>query len=378
MTAREQSQDQTFPAAAEAQTPTLSSLFLKTGLLSLAFAALMLCITALVIGVWGYFQFQKFLSVLDVPKEIFITEVRDGWQAQPKTTDKHKNILILGTDTLRTERGIVPPLTDTIMLLSLNTDTGRIDTLSLPRDVWSDAYQTKINALYAYGFERNPDSPEQFPTEVISELTGIPIHHTLVLSLEQLRTLIDLVDGVVVTVETGFTDPQFPREGVDVTTVRDPSLLYESITFEPGTQTFSGQRALQYIRSRHSEDEQGHDLARGARQQQVIQALFTKLSDYKMLLNNPVLAAQLYNFYHANFEQAFPLPELVSTAKSLVPHRKTLRFTSHQLTTIEDDPIHGVLENPPPSPATQNQWIYRIPDLSRFRNIIQSAFLLYS
>jgi hypothetical protein len=97
-----------------------------------------------------------------------------------------------------------------------------------------------------------------------------------------------------------------------------------------------------------------------------------------MLIGKPELAAELYNFYHANFERTFPLSELVSTVKKLLPYRKTLRFESHQLTTIDDDPVNGVLENPPLSPLYQNQWIYRIPDLQRFKNRIQAAFLLYS
>lgn len=378
MTQKIQTAEQVDKGATNSPPLTGWTLFIKATFLSLAFAGGMLLLTAFVIIVWGYFQFQKFLAVLNVPRETFFSEIQSGWNTTPLTQDGRKNFLILGTDVLIDERGDVPPLTDTLILLSLNLNTGDIHTVSLPRDIWSDAYQTKINALYAYGFQRNPDKPENFPTQVIHELTGIPIHHTLVLSLEELRTLIDMVGGVEVAVETGFTDPLFPREGVDVTVVRDPALLYETITFEPGSQIFSGERALQYIRSRQSEGDEGHDLARGVRQQRVIQALFAKLTQYKMFINRPELAGELYNFYHAHFEQALPLSELVRMIQSLAPYRKDLRFQNHHLTALTDDPENGVLENPPPSPLYQNQWIYRIPDLARFRERIQTLLLLYS
>lgn len=350
---------------------TFWPLFWKAALLSLLFAAMMLLVTAFGFGVWGYGKFRQFLHTASVSQRSFMTQIKTGWQAAPVNTRGHKNLLILGTDSVE-GRGDVPPLTDTMMLISINLDRGTINTLPLPRDLWSETYQTKINAFYAYGFDRTPEQPEQFSTTAISELTGVPIHHTLILSLNQLETLIDLVDGVEITVATGFTDPLFPRQGVNVATERDPAKLYESITFVSGPQTLSGQRALQYIRSRHSEDEQGHDLARGQRQQQVIAALLAKLTNYKALIANPKLAGELYHLYERDFSQALPLSELVSTAHALLPHRGTLTFASQQLTDIDDDPVNGVLDNPPLSARYQNQWVYVIDDEPKFQAAVQN------
>lgn len=353
---------------------SLGALFLKTTLLSLVFAGLMLLLTFLVIGVWGYTRFQQFVRALDAPQETLLAELKSGWGTEPTQSEGHHIILLLGTDALA-ERGAAPPLTDTLLLLSVDLEQGVFRTLSLPRDLWSTEYQTKINALYVYGHDRYPETPEQFPTEVLSDLIGLPIHHTIVLSLEQLERLIDQVGGIEVTVKEGFTDPLFPRTGVDVTTERDPAILYETIVFEPGAQHFSGQRALQYIRSRHSEDDQGHDLARGYRQQQVIQALFATLSDYRQLVGNPAQTAELYNFYNSHFSRFLPISELTSLAKTLLPHRKTLHFDNHQLATVSDDPTRGVLVNPPTSRVTQNQWVYQISDLTRFQEITRAALL---
>jgi anionic cell wall polymer biosynthesis LytR-Cps2A-Psr (LCP) family protein len=350
-------------------------LFFKAALLSLVFAGLMLMITALGVGAWGYYQLQKFYRVTELDRAMFTQQIKTGLKTEPVTTQKRKNILLLGVD-LADGRGNSPALTDTIMLLSINFESGKINTLPLPRDLWSDDYQTKINALYIYGLDRYPDAPEQFTTEVIEKLTGVPIHHTVVLSLNQLQQLIDLVGGIEITVDQGFTDSLYPRAGVDVTIEQDPSVLYETITFTPGRQELSGERALQYIRSRHSEDEQGHDLARGARQQQVIEALLGKLTNIKALVTNPELVGELYLFYENNFAQALPLPELISTSKTLFPHRKTLSFTSHQLTALDDDPVGGVLDNPPRLAIYQNQWVYIIVDEKQFQTAVQEKLLL--
>jgi LCP family protein required for cell wall assembly len=344
-------------------------LFFKAAGLSLVFAILMLTMTALGVGVWGYGQFQQFLSSAGLSQAEFIEPVKSGWNQRPTVTEGHKNMLVLGVDNTA-ERGEVPALTDTMMLASINTESGVINTLPLPRDLWNQDYQTKINALYAYGLDRYPEKPEQFATEVLGEMTGVTIHHTFVLSLEQLQELVDLVGGVTIEVKQGFTDPLYPREGVDITSETDPAVLYETVSFEAGQQELNGKQALQYIRSRHSEDEQGHDLARGARQQQVIEALMAKLTNYKLLVTQPKLAGKLYRFYEENFSQELPLTEIVSTGRALIPHRRTLAFQSHQLTTTEDS-SQGVLDNPPRLAAYQYQWVYVIGDQQEFAKIIQ-------
>ena len=352
---------------------SLWTLFWQTSFLAIGIAAVMLLITALTLGLWGYGRFRQFLSAAGISQSEFISQVKLGWQTAPVADNGSKNLLVLGTDST-TERGDVPPLTDTMMLVSIDFQHGKINTLPLPRDLWSEAYQTKINALLTYGLDRYPDKPERFPQEVLTEITDLPIHHTVVLSLDQLKTLIDLIGGVKIKVAQGFTDTQYPRAGVDVTTERNPAILYETVTFQAGEQLLTGERAIQYIRSRHSEDEQGHDLARGARQQQVIEAVIAQLTNPKLLIAQPKIAGEVFRFYEQNFGQVLPLFELVSTAKALFQALNPITFHSHQLTDIDDDPVNGVIDNPPISRRYQNQWVYIIPDQAKFVNQIYQAF----
>lgn len=363
----EKGPEPTFPPAM-----TLWTLFWKTTLLALFFTFLFFLATAVVIGFWGYSKFEKFSQSAGVSFSELQTIVQEGWSQPPLQENNHKNILILGVDSLE-GRGNVPPLTDTIMLLSVNLESGKINTLPLPRDLWNEDYQTKINSLYFYGQEKYPENPQQFSKEVIENMTGVPIHHTVVLSLDVLEKLIDQAGGVTLDIPTGFIDTTFPRPGVDVTTVRDPAVLYQTVEFQPGKQTLSGERALQYIRSRHSDGDTGTDLSRGERQQLVIRSLFTQLLNVKQYIAHPELAGAFYRLYTENFSQAIPLKEGISTAKTLLPKRENITFASHQLTTTKEQPKTGVIDNPKLSPKYQNQWVYVITNPESFKKEVQQA-----
>jgi anionic cell wall polymer biosynthesis LytR-Cps2A-Psr (LCP) family protein len=54
---------------------------------------------------------------------------------------------------------------------------------------------------------------------------------------------------------------------------------YETLTFNSGQEVMNGDRALKFVRSRHALGIEGTDVARGARQQKVIDALKNKLLD---------------------------------------------------------------------------------------------------
>lgn len=355
------------PAGTTEKQVTFLALFLKATGLAIFFAFVMLLITALAVAGYAYSQVQKFSAASGVPLTTLKETLQTGWSTAPIATQNRKNILLLGTDTLAF-RGDVPPLTDTMMLVSIDLASGQVYTLSFPRDIWSVEYQTKINSLYAYGQERYPDEPERFPREVIEQMTGVPIHHTVVVSLETVSQVIDAVGGIEVDVKEGFTDPEFPRSDIDITTERDPAKLYETITFEPGKQMMDGETVLKYVRSRHSAGDTGTDISRGKRQQQVIQALIEKTLN-KETLTDPVLAGTLYKFYLETFGSIFPPTEMIATGKTLYPHRSTISQVPHTLSIYPDDP-NGVLVNPPVS--KYKVWVYEVRSSDAFRQEVMT------
>lgn len=347
--------------------PSFWAIFFKATALAFVFAFIMLLLTAIGVAVFAFSKLQVFTSAAQISLPQLKQIAETGWRTTPVMQDGRKNILLLGIDSLAT-RGDEPPLTDTMMFISVDMATGQVYTVPLPRDIWSSEYQTKINSLYQFGMKKYPDHPEQFSAEALSTLTQVPIHHTIVVSLEQVSQLIDLVGGVDLDVPTAFTDPLFPRPDVDVTKVHDPKLLYQTVTFETGKQHMNGERVLQYVRSRHSSGITGTDNDRGARQQLVMQALIGKLLNQNTI-KDLQLDGKLFHFYMTNFDKYFPMTQVIATAKALLPVRKNIALHSSVVSVYPTDP-KGVLVNPPQT--KYKQWVYEIKNLTQFQTEVRT------
>lgn len=347
--------------------PTAASIFIKATLLSLAFAFIMLFITAIGVSIWGFNKLNNFTKLADTSILELKTTFETGWKSPVTNSNDKKNFLILGVDSLETRPGS-PALTDTMMLVSLDIKSGKISTLPLPRDLWSSEYLTRINALYFYGQEKYPSEPERFAKETIEDLTGITIHHTIIISIDSVTDIIDILGGVEVDVKTGFTDSQFPKPNVDVTVIQDPSKLYQTITFEEAVQTMDGERVLQFIRSRKSDDEQGDDLARTERQQLIISSLVKKIQNFQ-LLNDENTLAELYKYYNNNFAKQFSIEEGIATIREILPVKSNITFKSNTLSVFPND-LNGVITNPP-AYKYKGEWVYEIRDKENFKNEVQ-------
>ncbi|MCB9812880.1 MAG: LCP family protein [Pseudomonadales bacterium] len=352
--------------------PTAGSIFIKATLLSLFFVMIMLIITAFGFGIWSLNKLNNFARLSGTSLTELNTIFQAGWNLPITQSEGHKNILLLGVDSLESRPGS-PALTDTIMIISTNFKTGEISTISLPRDLWSDEYLTRINALYFYGQEKYPSEPQRFTKEVVENLTGVEIHHTIVISINSVAEIIDILDGVDIDVEQGFTDTEFPKGNVDVTIERDPAKLYETITFEKGLQRMDGERVLQYIRSRKSGDDQGDDISRSKRQQIVINSMIGKLQNFNLLADEVVLA-KLYKYYNQNLSKQFSIEEGIASIKALYPYRNKLTFNPNKLSIFPQDP-NGVISNPPVN-KYKGEWVYEIRNRDLFKEEILSKLNL--
>lgn len=334
--------------------------------LLLTFVVVMIVVAVLITGVTAYAwkQFTSFTHTAGITPEQLFQQVEQGLNSSVKQTNGSITTLVLGVDSLASRPGS-PALTDTILLISITPKNSTISFLSLPRDLWSDDYKTRINALYYYGLERYPENPEQFPTEVLSELLDIDIHHTIIVSLDDLEEVISSIDGITINIPQGFTDTAFPRSDVDVTQVSDPTLLYETISFEQGKQHLTAEKALQYIRSRHSDDEFGTDISRSQRQQAVLESIANKVLSNEILAN-PKKLGQLFSVYNEKFARHISLSELVTILKFIGEYEpESFSVNTHTLSIFPDDP-DGVIVNPP-TRETQGEWIYEIRNLDSFR-----------
>ncbi len=182
------------------------------------------------------------------------------------------NILLLGRAGARYPGR---ELTDTVMLMSIDTEKKRVALLSLPRDLYapipgSDLY-TKLNSLYQYGLSGGDGA--SVVRASVEEMTGQKIHYFATLDFDGFEKAIDAIGGVSVDVVRDFHDERYPGKNYS----------YETFDIKKGWQTLDGATALKYVRERHNDPE--GDFGRAKRQQQVIQAVRDKAFSTGTLLN---------------------------------------------------------------------------------------------
>lgn len=157
-------------------------------------------------------------------------------------------------------------LTDTVMVMSIDTVNKKAALLSLPRDLYAPIpgtdFSTKINSLYQYGLSQGEDvAPLRASVE---EITGQTIEYSFILDFDGFEQAIDALGGISVDVPRDFYDPRYPGKHYS----------YETFEIRKGWQTLDGATALKYVRERHDDPE--GDFGRAKRQQQVIEAVKDK------------------------------------------------------------------------------------------------------
>ncbi|NMB56740.1 hypothetical protein GYA19_02265 [Candidatus Beckwithbacteria bacterium] len=179
-------------------------------------------------------------------------------------------------------------LTDTMIFISLDLKNNQVYLLSLPRDIWSASMQAKINTAYHYGEENETGGGYKLAEDAVYEIVGMPIHYVVSLDFSGFENIINLLGGVDVEIERSFEDKLYPIAGKENDLCAgDPSLAcrYETINFTQGLQHMDGTTALKFVRSRHSEGEEGTDFARSQRQQKVMEAIKDKLISTEIIFN---------------------------------------------------------------------------------------------
>jgi LCP family protein required for cell wall assembly len=174
-----------------------------------------------------------------------------------------QNILILGSDKRPEleEEG----RSDTTMLLRLDPEGDAIALLSLPRDLKVNipGYGVgKLNDAYTVGGPKKT-------LEVVKQLTGIQIHHVVNVDFKGFEQAINAIDCVYVDVDRRYFNA---NEGLA------PDQLYAEIDIQAGYQLLCGDRALQYVRYRHTDN----DIVRAARQQDFLREARQKIGPSRL------------------------------------------------------------------------------------------------
>lgn len=180
-------------------------------------------------------------------------------------------------------------LTDSIMLISLDQETGDFAMLSLPRDLKASPTCTatgKINEVYwcnnMYG-EDEKAGAEALMAEVGSIL-GVDFQYYAHINWGSLIQIVDILGGIQVTLDEDIKD-----------------YYYTEAVFDAGvTYTINGEQALGLARARHGT--MGGDFSRAASQQKIIIGIKNKLAEKALSVSDLIsLASTLGDNLRTNF-----------------------------------------------------------------------------
>ncbi len=200
----------------------------------------------------------------------------------------HKvNILVLGVDQRSDDVG----RSDTMFVVTVDTDTKAVSMLSVPRDTrvkipghgWD-----KINHAYAEG-------GHQLAEQAAEGLLGIPLDYYVIINFAGFNKIVDAAGGVTIDVEKRmhYEDP------------------YDNlvIDLQPGRQHMDGRTAIQYVRYR---DEEG-DIGRVQRQQKFVKAMLAEITSPTVLAKIPGIIKEVNSVIKTDMSTS----EMLNLAKLL-------------------------------------------------------------
>ncbi len=192
------------------------------------------------------------------------------------------NILLIGS---ATDNPYNPGLTDGLMLISVDRESGAVSLLSLPRDLYvyvPGFGMGKINQAYFLAETRGEaGSGSEVLKATIQHNLGLVVDYTVRLNFASFSQVIDALGGIDITVDCAIEDwkliePELDKQNPD---------NWEMVTLEAGRHHLDGDWALWYVRSRRTSS----DLDRGRRQQDVMRAIWRQLRADGLLSRLPAL-----------------------------------------------------------------------------------------
>jgi LCP family protein required for cell wall assembly len=243
-----------------------------------ALGAVVLLLLILVWAIASWFAFSS--GVTDANKQL-TPDAKSALVSQSGLLLSHSTtVLLLGTDNSQVGHREGDRHSDSIMLLRTDPAHHRLYYLSIPRDLQAivpGIGTTKINAAYQNG-------GPALAIKTISQFTGLGINHIVVVNFGAFKDLINALGGIDVNVPKPIRSNRFDCPYA----TQAQCSKWQGWRFAKGTQHMSGERALIYSRIRENMlDPAETDVTRGARQQQVMDAVASKFTSPSTLLGLP-------------------------------------------------------------------------------------------
>ncbi len=208
----------------------------------------------------------------------------------PPASGEPLYVLVLGVDRRPSEAGGAPSRSDTIMLAQVSPGSGRVQLLSVPRDLLVEVepgVEDRINTAYAYGGVGQTAA-------AVEDLTGIPVDRHAVVDFGGFEDAIDALGGVTLEVEEPV------RLGMEGRRVYIPA----------GRQELDGLEALAYARYRGTAC---GDLGRIRRQQRLVAALRQQALGWDTITRLPGIV----RVAHGNVDTDLGVLQAVSLGRAL-------------------------------------------------------------
>ncbi|TMC71884.1 MAG: LytR family transcriptional regulator [Chloroflexi bacterium] len=231
---------------------------------------------ALSVGSGGFAYFLPAVSeafdatgqVVDVPSPTPTPTGTVGPTPSPTTrTPGSFTVLLLGSDNDTKFIGD-HVLTQSMIIVRVNTNTKKVVMMSIPRDLWvplSTGGTAKIDGAYSYG---GPGAA----IATVENNFGIHIDDYIWIGLAGLVHVIDAIGGIDVVTSAPVLDDFYPHD-----IGKGNPYRYLRVAVLAGPQHLDGTHALEYVRSRHNDLQS--DFGRSQRQQQVLLALKAKAAE---------------------------------------------------------------------------------------------------
>jgi len=249
----------------------------------LGIALVLIVLFFIVWGVVGYLAFRS--GVAAANKRLPRTAKSVLTPDQGALLSNPSSILLLGTDHSLAASRSGDRHSDSITLLRTDPDHGRLYYLSIPRDLRVEipGYgASKINTAFQVGGPR-------LAARTVASYIDIPVNHLVVVNFAEFKDLIDKIGGINVTVGGPILSKFDCPYGTETRCARWPGWR-----FAKGNQHLDGRRALIYSRVRKNLlNPAESDITRGERNQQVLQALMSKLASFSTFMRMPLIGGDL-------------------------------------------------------------------------------------
>lgn len=213
------------------------------------------------------------------------------------------NILLLALDysPRRQNEGQGSPLSDTMILVTVDPMTNTIGAMNIMRDYWVNipGFEfNKINSAYKLGEDYDlPGGGEQLAMETVEGLLGVPVDFYARVDFKAFITIIDEIGGVPID-------------------IKEPMLLDwqgngNKFWVQPGLQVLPGKYALAYARDRSYGE---GDVDRGKRQMEVITAIKNRVLNLNTLPTIISRAPALYNEISSGVQTNMTLDQAIQLA----------------------------------------------------------------